>query len=194
MVALAFACYRTAYGPVVRARGAVETARSALAENRTDRAERYFRMAAVADPWAAPPLGGLASLSLERWHQERDPAALARFEQYLDESLRRSPLSSSAWETAGDWWSGVFARTGDREHLDRAVAMYRRAVELYPTSATGRAKLAVALNAAGRRGEARREAREALRLHGLTPHADKKLPDELRGPVDRLASPRSEEP
>jgi len=194
MVALAFACYRTAYGPVVRARGAVEAAQGALAEGRIDRAERYFQRAAVADPWAAAPLRELASLSLQRWYRERDPAALARFEQYLDESLRRSPLSSSTWETAGDWLSGVFAKTGDPEHLGRAVAMYRRAVEVYPTSATGRAKLAVALDASGQRDEARREAREALRLHGLTPHADKKLPDELRGPVDRLASPRSEEP
>jgi len=72
--------------------------------------------------------------------------------------------------------------------------MYRRAVELYPTSATGRARLAVALDAAGRRDEARREAREALKLHELTPHADKKLPDELRGPLERLAPPRNEAP
>jgi len=91
MVALAFACYRTAYGPVVRARGLVQAAQIVLAEGRADRAERYLRQAAVADPWDAMPLRELASLELQRWHREHRPAALAGFEQYLDESLRRSP-------------------------------------------------------------------------------------------------------
>jgi len=194
MVALAFACYRTAYGPAVRARGLVQAAQIALAEDRIDRSEQYLQRAATADRWAATPWRELASITFQRWRREPDPETLRQFEDHLEKWLARTPLSNSAWETAGDWWSGVFAKTRDPEHLGQVVRMYRRAAELYPTSATARAKLAVALDAAGRRDGARREAREALRLHGLTPHADKKLPDEVLGRMDRLASPGSEAP
>ena len=64
--------------------------------------------------------------------------------------------------------------------FDQAVQHYRQALDLYPNSAVCRAELAEALLSAGDREGYRQEAEEALRLDGLTPHVDKKLPAELR--------------
>jgi len=179
-VALAVACYATAYGPVVAAQGNLAAARAALAGGRTGRAVEQLEAAAAADPWAAEPHRQLAAIALARWKQTSDDASLARFEHHVAEALRLVPLSSSAWQTAGDWYLDVFAETGQEKHIVRAVEKHRRAVELYPNSPLARAKWAVALDTAEKPAEARREARAALRLDKLTPHADKKLPEELR--------------
>ena len=56
----------------------------------------------------------------------------------------------------------------------------RTASRLYPTHATLHAELAQASAEISMIPDAVREAREALRLDRLTPHLDKKLPDDLR--------------
>ncbi len=56
----------------------------------------------------------------------------------------------------------------------------RTASRLYPTHATLHAELAEASADIGMIPDAVREAREALRLDGITPHQDKKLPDAVR--------------
>jgi hypothetical protein len=60
------------------------------------------------------------------------------------------------------------------------VEATRTASRLYPTNATLHARLAEASAEIGMFGDAVREAREAFRLDGLTPHADKKLAEPLR--------------
>src|SRR5207245_2836192 len=56
----------------------------------------------------------------------------------------------------------------------------REATALYPTSAILHAQLAEASASLGQIDEAARSAASALRLDGLTPHDDKKLPEAVR--------------
>jgi O-antigen ligase/tetratricopeptide (TPR) repeat protein len=60
------------------------------------------------------------------------------------------------------------------------VEATRAASRLYPTNASLHARLAEASAEIGMFGDAVKEAREALRLDGLTPHIDKKLAGPLR--------------
>jgi hypothetical protein len=59
-------------------------------------------------------------------------------------------------------------------------------VELYPTSAAIRADLALALDMVGKRDAAQRQAEQALVLDEKMPHADRKLPQEVRDALDAL--------
>ncbi len=180
VVALAAACYATAYGPVVRSQGKIRSAQLALEDGKFDRAEQLLEAAANDDAWAAEPRQQLSAIALARWKQTGDSAALAHFEGRVAAWLRLQPLGASAWQAAGEWYLEVFSRTRQPEHAEQAVALLRRAVALYPNSPIGRARLSMALQSAAQPTEARREAEEALRLDELTPHADKKLPPELR--------------
>jgi tetratricopeptide (TPR) repeat protein len=63
----------------------------------------------------------------------------------------------------------------DRSFAKEAVEHFQAAIERYPNSNVLHAELAIALTQSGDEQAAAREAREALRLDDLTPHADKKL-------------------
>ena len=101
-----------------------------------------------------------------------------------------APNSAPAWLASGDWYfraaSKADSPTGKPadEIRQKAVAAYRQAVMLYPNSAVYRAKLAEAYRASGDSPPFAARPRLALRLDGLTPHTDKKLPADLR---ERLA-------
>jgi len=185
---LAVTCYSTAYGPVLRCRGAMQAAQGRLAEERPQEAEAYLLRAAAADPLAAQPWKELASLAFRRWQQTRTPEALQRFEMSTKTALQLAPNSSPTWHVVGDRYAEIFGHTRQKRHIEQAVNAYRRAVELYPNSGLYRAKLAVALRAAGDEPGFRKQAAAAIRLDGLTPHADKKLPDELRRALSRSSS------
>ena len=60
------------------------------------------------------------------------------------------------------------------------VEATRTASRLYPTNAMLHARLAEASASVSMFQDAATEAREALRLDGLTPHLNKKLPDAVR--------------
>ena len=64
--------------------------------------------------------------------------------------------------------------------LTTIVKANRWAARIYPTSAARRADLARSSSEIGMYAEAAREAKQALLLDGLTPHADKKLPAPVR--------------
>ena len=68
--------------------------------------------------------------------------------------------------------------------IAKAVGAYRQAAWLYPNSAVYRAKWAEACRAFGDQPAFRREAQLALQLDQATPHAEKRLPADLR---DRLS-------
>ncbi len=74
---------------------------------------------------------------------------------------------------------------------ERLVDLTRSAVFLYPNSATVQAQYAVALAEQGDLMDARRVATRALELDELTPHADKKLPDDLKARLQNLAQSAS---
>jgi hypothetical protein len=179
-VALAAACYASAYGPVLRCQGAMHRAWRNPADARQHLAE-----AAAADPLSDRPLRQLAAIELEQWRVDHDAEQFERFETYNTFALRLSPNSSNAWLTAGDWYYEAFAETGRRKDIEQAVDAYRHAVQLYPNSGLHRAKLALALRAAGDRHGFHTEAQTALSLDRLTPHADKKLPEEFRNRLMR---------
>lgn len=186
-VLLAIACGLSAYGPVLESQAAIRTA-----YRQPSQAEEYLRRAASADRFAAKPRWQLAALALRRWQANGSAAALEQFEEYLRDSLRLEPYSSSAWAGAGNLYLEAYTSSNQRTMLDKAVEAYLRAVELYPSSAQHRANLALALRATGDTQGFREHAGWALSLHELTPHQDKKLDpklvDELRATEPRKTS------
>jgi hypothetical protein len=185
-MALAAACYLTAYSPVLGCQGKLRAAQRALAEGRTDAAVAAAQAAAAADPLSAEPWRLLAGTAMQAWRRAPSDAAYQAIEQSLGELLRLSGDAFPVWQAAGDMYLEVSVRAGDDgrplrpEAAREAVRCHRRAVELYPNSPTARAKLAIALRAVGDAAAFAAQRDEALRLDALTPHADKKLPAELR--------------
>ena len=84
----------------------------------------------------------------------------------------------------------VLAQDDDAPEMRRRGLEYQRdAVALYPTRAAFRAEYARMLAAAGRPDDARREAREAIRLDDLMPDPLRKLTPELRARCQQLVRP-----
>jgi O-antigen ligase len=181
LLALSVACYFTAYRPVLACQAELR-----LVEQEPANAIKHLEAAAAADPLSSEPWNQLAALQIEAWRQQPERVDLARFWEARDKAMRLAPNSSARWLTAGDWAFQAYSTTdqhGKRlapEAIQSAVESYSRAVQLYPNNALGRAKLAEACLAAGDRSAFRREAEMALRLDQITPHSDKKLPDQLR--------------
>ncbi|MEN6450289.1 MAG: O-antigen ligase family protein [Thermoguttaceae bacterium] len=191
-VALAWACYLTAYNPVLTCQAHLRKAdRKAAAGLNADRLSE-LKAAVTADPLSAEPWQQLTSVWFSVWWLEPSPEALKLLQRADENALRLLPNSAAVWLASGDWQFQAAGRKDDDgkaawpEAIRGAVAAYRQAVALYPNSAIHHAKLAEAYRAAGDRSAFRREAEAALRLDRLTPHADKKLPADLRS---RLREP-----
>ncbi len=189
-VALALACYLTAYGPVLGCQREIGAAHRAWDRRDPAAAELHLLAAAGLDPLAAEPWQQLMSMALRRWQKEQTFEAFHRFQQYLDGYDETggynqvladlAPNSSRAWLGAGDLYREAFATSRDQSDILKAVEAYSRAVELYPNSGLCRARLALAHRAAGDLQGFRREAERALQLDEQTPHADKKLDPKIR--------------
>jgi hypothetical protein len=182
-LALAFACYATAYGPVLRCQAAMWAA-----QRHAGQAEKCLLEAAEADRLAAEPWNRLTSLAFARWNVHPSEEALRQFEQYSDKTLEKAPNSASLWQAAGERYDQAFAKTRDPRLAAAAVDAYRRAVQLYPNSAELRARLAIALRAVGDDAGYQEQRDRALWLDRITPHQDKKLPPELRNSFQRSNS------
>jgi len=182
-IALAVACYSTAYGPVLRCRAELHQA-----QQDPIHAVEHLQKAATADRLAAEPWHQLASIAFDQWQETPTADALATFETCNAKALQLAANSSPAWLNSGDCYSEIYRKTRRPVDIRKAVDAYRRAVRLYPNSGVYRAKLALALDAAGDRSGFRREAAAALELDERTPHADKKLPPELRRQLIRSTS------
>jgi tetratricopeptide (TPR) repeat protein len=142
--------------------------------------QAHLRRAAAADRLAAQPWKDLAALAMLRWQQQPSDVEYALYEKYRQEAARLDPWSAPTWMRFGDDELAAYERQPRPARLEMAVRSYRRAVELYPNSATCRAKLALAYQAAGDQEAFHQQRDRAIELDRLTPHADKKLPDELR--------------
>ena len=151
-----------------------------------DRQHALILSATLADPLASEPYRLLARETLEKWLNVPGSATKERFEGASSALLRLRPQSNSAWLEAGEWRATMFDRSHDPDDGRLAVEYTRRAVELYPTSASNRAALADLLAITGDKPGAAAEAAEALRLDELTPHADKKLKPESRERMRRM--------
>ena len=185
--AAVIANYLTGYGPVLRSRAALAEAEQA--DTRSADYVRALQEAAKADPWWHEPWRRLAEHRLQQWKLRRDEDSLRAFHEALQKSIELRPHASGTYRAAGDWMRDVYAITRNPKDAEAAAQHYRRGVDLYPTSAALRAARAIAESEAGHAETAKREAREAVRLHQLTPHADKKLDAEtvqrLEGVISR---------
>lgn len=177
---LAAACYTTAYRPVLEARAAMRAA-----VRSPERAEAWLRQAAAADRWAVEPWENLATVGVARYLNGENSAGLQLLDEATQQSLARGPNAASLRAAAGDRWSMVYEKSHRAEHLARAVESFRLAVELYPNSATLHAKLALALRKQGDLDGFHEEAARASDLDAAAPHANQKIPAELRKELER---------
>jgi hypothetical protein len=178
-------CHVTAYGPVLECKRLLgEAARE------PGGARQSLVAAAEADRWSDEPWSLLAAGDFDQWLRQPDDKLSDRWQHDYHEVLMRRPHSSAAWLAAAEnYWSAYQASEdfkGKQEYLAEAVRHFRRAVELYPNSPRGHARLALAL-AAAKLTDAATEAAIALRLHEQTPHLDQKLPDGLAADIKALA-------
>ncbi len=191
-LALAVACYATAYNPVFACQAQLR-----MAEREPTSAVEHLAAAAAADPLSAEPRRQLAAIQFETWRRAPDERIFHAFEQSDAQTLQRTPNSALSWLNSGDWYSRAWQQTEAStpnfaaDCLAKAVKAYRQAVLLYPHSAVYRAKLAEALRASGDLPTFHREAQTALELDRATPHADKKLTPMVR---DRLSQQIGETP
>ncbi|MBI3839801.1 MAG: O-antigen ligase family protein [Planctomycetia bacterium] len=180
-------CYFSAYSPVLRCHAAMVKADDEPPQN-TDAKRAAFLEAAAADSFSAEPWQALAELelpSLQKNPTSAEPRSL--FVAASARLLELRPRSSSAWRQVGQWYWLLYEQHHDSRDSTTAEACYRRAVELYPHLAVLRGEYALALDANGHSSAAAQEARTALELDEITPHADKKLPPQLRRQLEPLA-------
>jgi len=206
------AFYITAYSPVLQARGLLAQATAARRFS-IDRARQFCRLAAEADPWAFEPWMRLVELgqaegpapppkTAEASHSKPQAADLATLlekpnspspqerardlDTYAAGLLRRAPNHHAASWVLALAYQQLFQETNDRRALAKAVSFARRAIDLYPNQARYHAGLAELLRTMGDRDGARKAAEKALWLHTITPHADRKLPEETVQFLEKL--------
>lgn len=176
------ACYLTAYAPVLSARAAMT--RADALEAATDARVNAYLEAASGDPLSAEPWRAVAEIEIARLKQ--DPAKAdthARFVKATEKILALRPHSASLWREVGQWYRQLYERGKNPQAAETAAQALRNAADLYPNSPVIRAELALALaDTAGKSASnaARRHAERALALDEATPHADKKLPEEIK--------------
>jgi O-antigen ligase len=162
------------------------------AAEQIQRARDSYSRAGALDRFSARPLLALADLEYEDWLRQggRPDSQLWRLIMpTLDSALKppRNPASLLIQRRRAAFARELLARIGsqlspaDVIQLEaKIVQSTRLATQLYPSSAQLHAELAEASATLGDVPSAAEEAREALRLDQLTPHADKKLSEPVR--------------
>ena len=184
--------------PFWESEAAIAQAEAALARRPPDfdRAEAAFDRAIRADDYSARPWLGLAYLEYEIWRERGARPEDLRWKKVPVLLLKAvsPPRNTNAWTLhrdraliTRDLLGQVGGSLSPSEALRlraNIVEATRTATRLYPTNASLHARLAEASAEIGMIPDALREAKEALRLDGLTPHTDKKLPDALRARLE----------
>ena len=186
-----FACYLTAYSPVLRSRALMELAMREAAAGRTEAAQKAVEAAAAADPLSADAPRLAAELALKRWLQQGNPAALMAAQYYTSHMVRLVPQSAAAWGAAGDLYDRIAEalESSDSPPSDfrqEALRAYQQAVHCYPNSPMYQAKVALALRAVGEHQQAREAAERALALDAAQEMGEKKLPPAMRSKLEAL--------
>ena len=180
--------------PYWEAQRLIAEARSELVGRKPDydAAQDLFLQASKADKFESIPHLSMAELTFSAWNDRNAiPAdkAWPQIKSDLENAVKHPPRNPdslavetrrAAMATAILERGGPLPRAIKEQLLAARVNASARVCRLYPTSAVYRAMLADALAANGQLVEATREAREALRLDGVTPHKDKKLTKESR--------------
>lgn len=159
-----------------------------------ERARIAFTEAAAQDHYSVRPWLALADLEYRFWrsreagerHKTSWTKGLLAFDKALEANYR-DPDNLNLRRRQASYARTILSQLPDdakpfellelRSTIARAT---RQSVRLYPTSSTLRAELAEASADLGMYGDASAEAKIALQLDGLTPHADKKLPGNTR--------------
>jgi len=117
----------------------------------------------------------------------RDALDAARLN--LQAVVERNPRDINSWRLLVQVRRTLADDYGHDETRQGAIDAMQRVVDLYPTRAHFRAEFAELLDHYGHRDEARRQAREALRLDEIMPDRLRKLPERLGLLCRRLAGP-----
>lgn len=192
----AVAVLGTFFGAVVpqwRADAELEAAQRALESRSPDEAAARAALvrAAQLDPLSSRPWVRLAELEYRSWwlRQDTPPGnAWVKIGTALDAAVAppRNPRALGVLKTRMMFVHQLLGHPAvtspELRHALQAdlARTSAQAVSLYPNSAALRAELAEAAAASGRTRLAAAQAREALRLDQVTPHAARKLPDALR--------------
>jgi hypothetical protein len=186
--------------PFWRTEAAITEAEDAIGHRPPDfeRAERAYQRAIAAegflavDRYSARPWLGYAQSELAAWQWRGAKPEDRRWEKVLFLLLEAvsPPRNPNAWSLhlrRAETIRALLQRVGSALPPIEVVRLggeivkeTRIATALYPSSASLHARLAEASAGISMFGDAAREAEQALRLDRLTPHGDKKLPDEVR--------------
>ncbi len=177
------ACHLSGYQPTLIARTQIDRAYAGAGDP-----EALILKAAAADPWAFGPRVYLAELTHQQWLAEPNAERLAKFDRAVEEALARAPRAATLRHQLGKAYRECFGRSKSQAHLDQAIRLLESAATLYPNSCRIRADLAETYLLKPDLEGFERERAEALRLDELTPHLDKKLPDEQRQRLSRIVS------
>jgi hypothetical protein len=189
-----FGIFVGAISPFWESEDAIREAEAWMRQKPPDfpRATAAFERAIRADRYSARPCLGLAYLAYEEWRARDARPTDLRWKRVpiLLKEAASPPKNPDAWTLHRDR-ALISRRLLDElgEGLEPAQTLVlqaniveglRTATRLNPTAAILHAQLAEASAQMGVLADAAREAREALRLDRLTPHADRKLPAALR--------------
>ena len=187
------ACLQTAFVPVIRATAELQSGDyEATRQSNYGRARTRYSQAAQADPLSPIPLTRLSDLSFLLWEQTRDDDRFAEGVDFALEARQRNPHSGYYAYQIGRRYRKRFQRSGNSEHAQSAAEWLGQALDLYPTHPLWNADFAIALGEAGRPEEARRAARESLRLEAINQkagHIDRFLPEPVLREITGLARP-----
>lgn len=180
--------------PFYRCEAALAQADEALAHQppNFERAQEAYTFAEQADTFNPRPWLGDAYLQVLIWESRGSRPEDRRWRKIpaLILMATTQPRNPSVWtlhseraKITRDLLAKVGPSLAPKETISlqgSIVEATRRASLLYPTSAILHARLAQASAEIQMYQDAVDEAKEALRLDGVTPHADKKLPDKIR--------------
>lgn len=203
--ALFVGCLLSATGPVVN-----RTAFARIAEadwenihrdggagyrsGRLDSVFASFQAATDADPLSAEPWMHVAELRFLLW-TNGGLEANGEFEKVVEaaeQAALRNPKSFLVYRQMGRWYLARYRRQGQDRDIERAIALFRRAGELYPNNAGLRGELAEALYLGKHRSAAGDEARVALELDAINRaagHSDKFLSEEILSRLKEIEAP-----
>ncbi|HEX5106685.1 MAG TPA: O-antigen ligase family protein, partial [Pirellulaceae bacterium] len=173
--ALAAGCLKTEYEPVLLARPSQLLAEQRLQQGQASEALEAAQTAAGDDPWTPEPWRIIATARLGRFLADPSESCWAEFLAAANEFQRRNPRHHLQWFERGKWHQLAWQRTGSPPRLEETLAAYRQAISRFPNHALYHAQLAWALNVAGQRAAARKEADRAQALDDSMPHAEQKL-------------------
>jgi hypothetical protein len=185
-------------GPFWQSEAAIAEAEAALARRPPDfdRAASAFDRAIRADQYSARPWFGLAYLEYEIWQARGSRPEDQRWRKIPVLLLKAAslPRNPNSWTLhrdraliTGDLINQIGANLTPSELIRlraNVVEATRTASRLNPTDALLHARLAEASAEIGMTPDAVREAKEALRLDRLTPHAERKLPAPVRARLE----------